>query len=113
MDERDVQRRRRRTAPGRRWRPSRRRAPRARSSSGISAIVGPSVISRKLSEAGYLVVLRNESAAGISPVVVHGRGIAVQIEPSQEQEERDAAQADRVADPMSSCRLERQDRPNA
>jgi hypothetical protein len=37
-------------------------------------MVGPSVISRKLNDAGYLVVLRNESAAGISPELVQGTG---------------------------------------
>ena len=38
------------------------------------AIVGPSVIKRKSKDAGYFVVLRNESSAGIGGVALQGRG---------------------------------------
>src|SRR5882762_2719717 len=55
--------------------------PRARSSSGISAIVGPSVINRKLSDAGYFVVLRNEKNAGIGGVALQGRGSPYRLNP--------------------------------
>jgi len=40
-------------------------APRAFSRNGINAMIGPRVIRRKLSEAGYFVQLRKERNAGI------------------------------------------------
>jgi len=40
----------------------------------MSAIVGPSVIRRKLSDAGYFVVFRNERTAGIRPPALQGCG---------------------------------------
>ena len=51
-------------------------APSADSNTGISAIVGPSVISRKSSEAGYFVVLRNEKS-----VCDHGCGSPYRLNP--------------------------------
>ena len=75
----------------------------------MSAIVGPSVMRRKLNEAGYLVVLRNESAAGIAPVAVHGRGSPYRLRPLRSRKSAVPPRPDRVADPVSSCRLERQD----
>ena len=40
-------------------------APRALSRNGINAMIGPRVIRRKLSEAGYFVQFRKERSAGI------------------------------------------------
>ena len=113
VDQRDVQHVEEERHPAEDGEPAARASPRARSSSGISAIVGPSVISRKLSEAGYFVVLRNESRAGIRPPGRPRARVAVQVEAAQHQEQRDAAQPDRVADPVPPRRLERQDLPKA
>src|SRR6266446_331820 len=55
--------------------------PRARSSRGIRAIVGPSVINRKMSDAGYFVVLRKDSGAGSGVVALHGRGSPYRLVP--------------------------------
>ena len=77
---------------------------------GISAIVGPSVISRKLSEAGYLVVLRNESSAGMSVPELQGRGSPYRLSPLRSRKSAIPPRPDRVTDPVPPCRLEHQDR---
>src|SRR5216684_5001127 len=55
---------------------------------GIRAMMGPSVINRNESEAGYLVVFRNANSAGIGGApfrpcreICHGRGSPYKLNP--------------------------------
>ena len=64
------------------------RAPVERSSSGTRAIIGPKVINRKESDAGYFVVFRKDSREGIeyppfwpATGACHGRGSPYKLKP--------------------------------
>ena len=79
-------------------------------------MMGPSVIRRKSSDAGYLVVFRNENSAGIGGEPFRpGCGgmprarIAVQVESAKHEKESDGRESDRQAESLSSRGLQGQD----
>src|SRR5580698_980398 len=91
-------------------------APRTPSSNGISAITGPSVIKKKQSDAGYLVVFKKESHAGMGgkpfhPCVeaLHGRGSPYKLKPrstkKRASDERPIARHNRLLRDDSKIRI--------
>ena len=83
-------------------------------------MIGPSVINRKQSDAGYFVVFKNANSDGIGGMPfrpwlddVPRTRISIQIESPEQQEEADGRESDRQAERFSLPRLQGQNSAEA